>query len=348
MAHRSVSQMNTYERCPRQWYYRYVKKLPEKNSHFFTIGTAFDDAMSLIIENGSFSNEAPIASDDLIEEGLGLLFEKKTQLLGEADFDEETKDEVDEKVFHLSKLIKPYFNEILPSQGMYPLKTQRKINYYLEDMEDPILGYIDMIAYDYRIDQQVIVDFKTANSVSPSLDYKRQVWVYAKAIQELDDLPYLPRAEIHMFSKGTPTLPKAKRVSMDLENEKIHRYPPELIEELYSGEFIRKKCTLHNADMRKEDWLTINETYFDLEYSRKHNFFPKNRTHSLCSERFCSFWKTCHSEEESQESLKSMKSQVLNYNQPMEIQATVPFMVEPVKPPPECEDSSASIYDFLS
>jgi len=349
MAHRSVSQLNTYQRCPRQYYYRYMKKLPEKPSEFLMVGTAFDDAMNFVVDNGGcVPNKQSRPHDDVVDAAILLMSNRLEKLLSESPFDDEIKENARENVFQLSKLVRPYFMEFLPDTGLVPHSSQYKLNYYIDGIPDPILGYIDMIAVDEKTGRFVIVDFKASNSVALSLDYRRQVWVYAKALEDLENLDYLPDCQVHMFSKKVPTIPKAQRTKLGLDGTLAHHWPEEIIEELYTDDFIEKKVSLFSAEMRDEDWLTINESYVDLEHSIRTGFFPKNRTHTLCTKRFCSFWETCMSKEASQKSLDYRKSVLATGDGPVKQEEPVLFMVEDSNPPPLHRSPETSVFDFLS
>lgn len=349
MAHRSVSQLNTYQRCPRQYYYRYLKKLPEKPSEFLIVGSAFDEGMTFIIDNCKCDTKSNIRpDDDVVDAGILLINNRLEKLLGDSPFDDEIKEDSREKIFQLSKLVKPYFTEFLPDTGLVPHSSQYKLNYYIDGIPDPILGYIDMIAVSRSDGRFVIVDFKTSSSSALSLDYKRQVWVYAKALENLENLDYLPKCEVHMFSKKLPTIPKAQRTKENLEGVLMHHLPSEVVEQLYTPDFIEKRVLLLSAEMRDEDWLSVNEGYVDLEYSIKTGFFPKNRTHNLCTKKFCSFWETCMSKDASEKSLKYRKSVLSTGNAPVKEEKPVLFMVDGSEPPPLPRRSETSVYDFLS
>lgn len=349
MAHRSVSQLNTYQRCPRQYYYRYLKKLPEKPSEFLIVGSAFDEGMTFIIDNCKCDTKSNIRpDDDVVDAGILLINNRLEKLLGDSPFDDEIKEDSREKIFQLSKLVRPYFMEFLPDTGLVPHSSQYKLNYYIDGIDTPVLGYIDMVAINRTNKEFVIVDFKTSSSSALSLDYKIQVWVYAKALEDAEGLSYLPKCEVHMFSKKLPTIPKKQRDAENLDGVMMHHLPQEIIDELYTPEFIEKRVSLLKAEMREEDWLSVNESYVDLEYSLKTGFFPKNRKHNLCTKRFCSFWETCMSKDTSEKSLKYRKSVLSTGNAPVKEEKPVLFMVDGSEPPPLPRRSETSVYDFLS
>ena len=151
-----------------------------------------------------------------------------------------------------------------------------------------------------------------------------------------------------MFSKKVPTIPKAQRTSLGLDGIHAHHWPEEIADELYTRDFIQKKVSLLAAEMREEDWITVNEGFVDLEHSRRTGFFPKNRGHALCTKKFCSFWETCMSKEDSQKSLDYRKSDLKTGGAPVKQEKPVLFMVEESSPPPHRRSTEESVYDFLS
>jgi hypothetical protein len=304
--HRSVNQANTYQCCPRKYRYRYLDQLPSKPSEFLAIGSAFDDAMTHIIKHF----DGP--TDQLLEDAIALMKSNAQKLFIQYELDAQTVRESMNTINHLARLIPSYWKKYLVLEGLEPVSTQVEINYQLDGLEAPVLGYIDMIARSKDTGDLVIVDFKTTGSREPSLDYKRQVWLYSKAIQQQQGLTYLPEAQLHMFTKATPTLAKKKREQLGLEELLVHEYPAELIDELYDEKTIQSKIGIHSVAYDEQEWQSFSELFFDLEFSLRFGHWPKNRTHYLCNARFCPYWVPCHSSEESLCSLQNKQQTVPN------------------------------------
>lgn len=354
--HRSVNQVNTYQRCPRQYRFRYLDQLSSKPSEHLAIGSAFDDAMTQIIEQGGISELQPTPSSGCVQAAIQLMRNNALKMLRENKFDEELIRESMNVIFHLSKLIGPYWSKFLPIEGLTPVSTQHKINYMMDGLEAPVIGYIDMIAKSKTDNQLVIVDFKTTGNSGPSLDYKRQVWTYAKAIQQEFSLDYLPRTQLHMFAKSPPTLAKKKREDLGLEDLLISEYPDELVSSLYDDKAIQSKIGIHKVSYDEQEWLSFSELFFDLEFSLRFGHWPKNRTHYLCNPKFCSYWESCHSIDESICSLRE-KQQVLplegeNLGNPaapiLDQDDEIPFTAGTAGAPPvSLQQPVESIEDFL-
>ena len=348
MSHRSISQLNLHQSCPRKYKYRYIDKFPEMPSENLDIGKSFDDGLTYIINEGQFSRENPTPSDALIEEAIKLIYKNAEELMMAHRFDELTVETIQSTLFHLAKLIGPYFQFRLPHKRFIPQQSQYQIMYELPEIEVPVKGYIDMIALDLKTDRLVIVDFKTSNSWTPSMDYKRQVWTYAKAVQEKEGLDYLPHTEIHIFNKTGP-ITKAKAEKLGLEGVPLHEVPEEVIEDLYTAKFIEDKTKIFEVPFKEAEFLAMREAFVDLEFSFKFNHWPKNRTHSLCQEKFCSFWAHCNSDSECQSSLELKKKMLQEAHLPPAIGTQdIPFSVEsPVGPPLEIPQFSTNDDNFL-
>lgn len=333
--HRSVNQANTYQCCPRKYRYRYLDQLPSKPSEYLAIGSAFDDAMTHIINHYSTD---PELLKPVIKAAIELMRTVADEMLERNGFDEQTVRESKNVISHLALLIPDYWEKTLPATGLEPVETQVEINYQLDGLEAPVLGYIDMIARNKATGDLVIVDFKTTGGRGPSLDYKRQVWMYAKAIQQQRGLTYLPESQLHMFDKSTPTLVKKKRVELEVEDLLVHEYPAELIDKLYDEKTIFSKIGIYPVQFDEQEWQSFSELFFDMEFSLRFGHWPKNRTHYLCSTRFCPYWVPCHSAEESLCSLQQKQQVVPNQSNPdqpspiLNEDDEVPFSVDAANP----------------
>lgn len=367
-AHRSVSQINKYQQCPRKYRYKYIDKLEEPGNIFFAIGSAVDKALEHIVANHNFTKEHPSPPDELIQDALQVMETTRIAKIAEFNCTEEEAQEVVDTCFHLGRLIPFYFKFYLPHAGLLPMRTQVKINYGLSDLEAPITGWIDLLCLSYRTNEIVVVDFKTSgkkpSKETLSLDYKRQVWTYSKAIKEEMGLDYLPMCALHFFVKTIPKLPEQARkkvrnkdeyllipnningyefMASEYEDVPISEYPEELLEALYSQKVVDSKIVLLTAPFEEHEWLSYNELFFDLEFSIKHNFWPKNRTHYLCCKEFCSFWNRCVGSEEGEASLQLQKK--LANTEPVERAGLddVPFSVDT---PPSLNTKDTSNFLF--
>lgn len=372
--HRSISQINKFTICPRKYRFRYIDGLPSSGSLATAIGSAFDNAINYVIDH--FDHEAyadhpteaaKVKLDEVIRQAVENLLDSGADKLTEIPHTEEDYETFCSTVFHLSKLISPYFKEYLPKQGLIPVKAQHKISYDFDELGKPVTGFIDMIAKSMYTGKIVIVDQKSGKGSKreASLEHKRQVWLYSKAIEEEFNLDYLPQAEVHYFNKTLPKLPREKKKDnhvngvafspSDLKETPFHLYPTELVKALYTEEELISKVDLVPARFDQSEWDSLEESFFDLEFSHQNNFWPKNRTHTLCSPQYCEYWDRCVGATETTESLCSMRSRVslrskASQMAPEKFVADVkvpPSVREPEVKPPPTPAGSPSVVDFL-
>lgn len=147
----SFSRLQLYETCPKRFYYKYIKKLPDdNNSKPLALGTAVHKALELIV-NGTDFHEA-------VKEGYI-----------ECDFHEEVSlDEIKELV------------ERAPFQKLRG-KTEKYFCLPFFDGENSpkLQGYIDLV------NGNEIFDFKT-NRLMYGVTENHQIALYAWALSELE------------------------------------------------------------------------------------------------------------------------------------------------------------------
>lgn len=354
--HRSISQINKYTICPRQYRYQYIEGLRSAGSIHTAIGKAFDTCINQIIDGFDFegnyfvpkvANEFPYNNsselDDLIGESISTMLHSADEVLKDIPHSEEERGTVEETLFHLSHLVSPYFKEGLPSRNLIPLSAQHEISYFIEGIDNPVKGFVDMIAKQCHTGRIVIIDQKTGKGKKRgvSLEHSRQVWMYAKSLEKEFLLGYLPATEVHYFSKTLPALPREKKKDNhingvvydpdDLRDLSLQDFPEEIRQALYGPEVLKDKMDLLHTRYDHQEWLSLEEAFFDLEFSHSHNHWPKNRTHSLCSERFCDHWERCVGSE-SRDSLAEKRSR--HKLRSLSQRTPENFVAEAIKPPP--------------
>ena len=113
--HRSASQASTYQCCPRKYRYRYLDKLPSKPSEHLAIGSAFDDAMTYIIQN--YSSE-PKELDTLIKASIEVMRNAARKMLAEDGYDAQIVRQANNVIEHLARLIPFYWKRHLQLEGL--------------------------------------------------------------------------------------------------------------------------------------------------------------------------------------------------------------------------------------
>ena len=357
--HRSISQINKYAICPRQYRYHYIDGIRSTGSIHTAIGSAFDKCINQVIDG--FDHEAFAANtgdradmeqalDQLIHDSVSTMLSSADEVLKDIPCDEEGRGTVNNTLFHLSHLVSPYFKRSLPMRNLIPVSAQHQINYLINGLDHPVKGYVDMIAKSSYNNRIVIVDQKTGKGAKKevSLDHSRQVWVYSKAIQEEFGLDYLPASEVHYFHKTPPSLPREKKQDnhingvvinhAQLRSLPLSEWPDEVLAALYSNEEKMAKMSLLHSRYDHSEYLALEESFFDLEFSYAHDFWPKNRTHRLCSEEWCSHWDTCVGSE-----VESSLSEKRNRHALHKRVKSPDKMVVDIKPPPHLIKSPPAV-----
>lgn len=256
--HFSVNKANTYRKCPRQFYYKYIEELPTKNNGNFVLGSAADRALEVAIKQlntiGSYDMEIVHEAftnhmlDDLRDSPE--LSEEDIQIITEGA--EILHSSIDEYLFWLD--------------GRYPeiVGTQIKIeNWYPDErLNYPVLGFIDMLVIDDN-GKYMVVDHKTKKDARVSPDYRMQLLTYCMWVKETYNLRYMPRAELHVLLKQQ------------------QKKDPSL--------FRIKEVPFHSNEIS-----SVKEAFFLVEEGISKEFYPPNRWHELCSSRWCDFFEVCH------------------------------------------------------
>jgi len=164
----SLTKIKSFETCPLKYYYQYVEKVKVPrgayNPKFFKKGQAFHKIL-----------------DSLIKTGVACDFNSST--LG---------DEV-QGIKSLCKDI--YSSEFVQELLKYPHKSEYPFSIYVQDKELTAINKQDKKADFYGIidffatngDEAIIVDWKTGKVAQDNEDTFLQVYLYAKAIQLLNE-----------------------------------------------------------------------------------------------------------------------------------------------------------------
>ena len=343
--YRSHSQIDKYDNCPRSYRYKYIDGLETKANANLVLGSAMGKCMEHVLNEHKFTRDSLVPPDPLLEEGLQVMSKYMTDELPSVS---PTQDEIDEALeieLHLSFLVKHYFKFIFPKQGLIPLDPEVKIDLGIKDLTERVTGYIDMLCQSARTGEYVVVDFKTINSKpsKPKLGYRRQTWLYANALQQEMGLDHLPTCQLHHFVKRLPYINR-KRKTLTINGyqfspaelpERMNDFPPELIEALYDNKLFEERIVLLNAPFSQSEWLDYQEVFFNLEFSIRNNFWPKNRNSGLCTPQYCDFWDICMGAEENSNSLQQQKLLVDSSSRETVGLKDVPFQVDAPESTPD-------------
>lgn len=151
-----ASKLNSYARCPRQFFYRNVLKIKEPESIYLRVGNLVHDALKEIIAPGATRDEIRAALRDAgTREIAERLVSEKFQDAG----------------VWMRELSVKYLDDML--RAVAALEAQREGNYTVRLLEESVEGEIDGMPFSGRFDRvddveglgPVVIDYKVSGSV---------------------------------------------------------------------------------------------------------------------------------------------------------------------------------------
>jgi len=179
----SVSQLQTYESCPKKYMYNYIYKIPSKPRHYFDFGTSVHEALEFL--SGDFDKK--LSKPKLYTLGVKYLtngwiskgYESAKQ---EKEYYKKGLNIIKEFIEKETKLRK---------QNRQTIGLEKK--FFIDFDGRKLMGYIDRID---KVDGQIeILDYKTSNSMSNSKDLEKnmQLLVYSLASEAHQDIKKFPK-----------------------------------------------------------------------------------------------------------------------------------------------------------
>lgn len=170
----SVSQLQTYENCPKKYLYSYVYKIPSISKHYFDFGTSIHKVLELLVEE--------IDKNLPFEE----LYLRGCKLLEKHWISNAYKDSNQERIYYekgLNILREFLKKEINLRKFSRKIVAQEK-KFYINISGRKLMGIIDRI--DKTIDGYEILDYKTSNSMEEEskLNQNMQLLIYAMALKK--------------------------------------------------------------------------------------------------------------------------------------------------------------------
>lgn len=174
----SVSQLKTYQQCPKKYLFQYIYKIPTPSKHYFDFGTSVHSVLEEIkpqIDNGLDKRKALLLSLKLLSD----LWISQSYL---------TAHQEKEYYSIATQILENYIEKeyAISSNLRTTLALEKKFFLNLEGKK--IMGFIDRIdSYDNEI---IIYDYKTSNSMENKsyLENDLQLYTYALAVKE--DIKY--------------------------------------------------------------------------------------------------------------------------------------------------------------
>lgn len=273
----SASSINTYNQCPRKYYYSYKTEIPKTETIYTLTGKAVHGSLEKFFELPTTVLTQENYRQILQHHLLNLFNESWTKSLTELLKLENDKELIrkfyQESMYMLNNFINDYF-ELLETfiqkygfeEALQKAKPQTEV--FLQSEKYNVRGYVDAIL---EIDNEVyIIDYKTNQRDKMSEDYSLQLGIYAIMYEEkFGKLPN--KALLHFLRQGT---------------KKYLEIKPEIIEKA------KRECTIikekTESDNIKEydknpgfycKWKTGKCSYYDLCFLGKkiEDFIPINK-----------------------------------------------------------------------
>ena len=174
--HISYSQLSTYDRCPKQWYLTYVKKLiPYEGSIHASFGTAFHETLQewlQVLYHGKVKDAMAMDVDALLYENMIKAYKSTKAQNGHEHF--ATAEDL--RMFwldgkHIFEFIKKKRRAYFNTKGVHLAGVETLL---YQELRPGVMfkGFIDLVFYDARVDRWKIVDIKTSTRGWSALDKK--------------------------------------------------------------------------------------------------------------------------------------------------------------------------------
>ena len=218
----SVSQLKTYEQCPKKYMYQYIYKIPTPSKHYFDFGTSLH---SVLEEIQPLSKK--LSEKELHLKGLGEL--SKQWISKSYESADQEKQYYEKGIQIIRSFVK---KEKLLFKDSKTLSLEKEFWLTIEGKR--IMGYIDRIE---EIDGTIqILDYKTSNSQEPKSKLKEnlQLYVYALAMSKDGIIPK-SMGLWYLLHDTIDTIEFDKSIA-----EKIKKYILMIIAEIEKGIFLSK------------------------------------------------------------------------------------------------------------
>ena len=238
----SPSKINTFLKCPRQFYHQYIEKLPQKYTiHLFRGSMVHDILEKLFTERFKYASRwrnqaAQKWIVEQFEEKWGNLVDTKPWLFKDYDeptFRNETKtmlvnfcDHIERKLAELMEW-DIYRSKDMAFNNLRPKFAEQRL--YNEELR--ITGILDSVVEDFEKNISII-DYKTSKRYRPYLpdDYYRQLIIYALLYYEktgvvpmFAGVNWLRYDDTYFVRITSSELAEARKLIMDIHTELINR-----------------------------------------------------------------------------------------------------------------------------
>lgn len=185
----SVSQLKTYQQCPKKYLYQYVYKIPTPSKPYFDFGTTMHSVLEHIkpeIDKGLDKNKAKLRAFQLLS---------KYWISNSYHTSEEEQEYFELAVESIKNYIEKEF--VINDEHRNTLYLEKK--FYLSIDDKKIIGFIDRI--DDTPNGLMLYDYKTSKTkfTQQQLQEDLQLYTYALALQQNNEFHKKPYKMAHWY-----------------------------------------------------------------------------------------------------------------------------------------------------
>ncbi len=226
----SVSQLKTYQQCPKKYLFQYIYKIPVPSKHYFDFGTSLHSVLE----------EIKPEIDKGLEKKKALL--RSLKILSDVWISQSYLNANQEKEYYqlATEILKNYIEKeyAIVDNNRETLGLEKK--FFLTIDGKKIMGFIDRI--DMQDGELIIYDYKTSNSMENKeyLENDLQLYTYALAVKEDKEYKAYPKKMALWYLKHN----MISSIEFDEEKAlKIRNTLLELIKQVESKNFTAKPTT---------------------------------------------------------------------------------------------------------
>jgi RecB family exonuclease len=223
----SVSQLQTYESCPKKYMYNYIYKIPSRPRHYFDFGTSVHEALEFL--SADFDKKLPIEK----------LYTIGVKYLTDGWISKGYDDAKQEKEYFQKGLniIKEFIIKETELRTQNRQTIGLELKFFLDFEGRTLMGYIDRID---KVDGEIeILDYKTSKSMSRESDLEKnmQLLVYSLASEAHADIKKFPTSVglwyvlhdkiVKISPKKEHTIEIKKRVIEQIKKIENKKFNPE-------------------------------------------------------------------------------------------------------------------------
>ncbi len=223
----SVSQLKTYQSCPKKYLFQYIFKIPSISKHYFDFGTSIHE----VLENLADTINKDSKKEEIFIEGMKLLH--KFWISNGYESAEQEKEYFEKGITSLNNFIETQMNLIKNEPNRKIIEKEKTFTIQIEGRK--IYGIIDRIDI-IKNNEYEILDYKTSNSCETKFQLNKsiQLYVYSMALKDLYGkypkkmgLWYLIHNKIDMIEFKEENLNKVKTEILNLIKDiEKHKFKP--------------------------------------------------------------------------------------------------------------------------